>query len=83
MKLSEGLQAKLSKKYTPSSLVNLQYNGKDVSVKTDEEGNPVLAFVGKRTEEGKIRGDRYSRVLKYDNQGKVMKDHWDLKGKAT
>jgi hypothetical protein len=83
MKLSEGLQTKLAKKYTPSSLINLEYNGKDVAVKTDAEGNPVLAFVGKRTEAGSIRGDRYTRVLKYNKEGKVIKDHWDLKGKAS
>lgn len=83
MRLSEGLQAKLAKKYTPSTLVNMQYNGKDVAFKTDEEGNPVLAFVGRKTNEGTIRGDRYTRVLKRDREGKVIKDHWDLKGKAS
>lgn len=83
MKLSEGLQAKLAKKYTPSSLVNMQYNGKDVAFKTDAGGNPILAFVGRKTDEGTIRGDRYTRVLKFDNEGKVIKDHWDLKGKAS
>lgn len=83
MKLSEGLQAKLGKKYPPSSMVNMQYHGKDVAFKTDAEGNPVLAFVGRKTEEGNIRGDRYTRVLKHDREGKVIKDHWDLKGKAT
>ena len=83
MRLSAGLQAKLAKKYSPSTMVDTQYNGKDVSFKTDAEGNPILAFVGRRTDEGTIRGDRYSRVLKRDQEGKVIKDHWDLKGKAS
>lgn len=83
MKLSEGLITKLSKTYEPAAMVNMHYNGKDLSFKTDKEGNPILLFIGKQDEAGNIKGERYTRILKKDAAGNVIKDHWDLKGKAT
>lgn len=83
MALSEGLIALLSKQYEPSSMVNQQYKGKDLSFKTDAAGNPVLLFVGRRDSEGAVRGERYVRTLKADREGRVIKDHWELKGKAS
>jgi hypothetical protein len=38
---------------------------------------------GKLKEDGTIKGERYARTLKYDKEGKIIKDHWELKGKAT
>ena len=83
MKLSDALQKLLSKRYEPSSMIDMQFKGNDVSFKTDEEGNAVLLFIGTRDKEGSIKGERYARVLKKDRDGKVFKDHWELKGKAT
>jgi hypothetical protein len=83
MKLSAHLQSKLSKKYEPSSMVNMQYKGNDLRFKTDEEGNPVLLFIGKALENGKIKGERYTRTLKRDANGVYIKDHWERKGKAS
>jgi hypothetical protein len=83
MKLNEDLQKRLSRKYEPSAMVTMEFRGKDVAFKTDETGNPVLLFIGKQDVNGSIKGDRYARVLKYDREGKVIKDHWELKGKAT
>ncbi len=34
------------------------------------------------TDKGTIKGERYSRVLKKDRDGKILNDHWELKGKA-
>jgi hypothetical protein len=82
MALGADLQLKLSKKYEPSTLIYLSFRGKDVAVRTDAEGNPVVAFVGKLNSDGKIKGQRYARTLKSDPEGRVIKDHWDLKGKA-
>ena len=82
MSLGADLQLKLSRRYEPSSLVHFHFRGKDVAVQTDAEGNPMVAFIGKRDEAGRIRGQRYSRTLKADASGRVVKDHWDLKGKA-
>lgn len=83
MPLNEDLQKKLSKKFEPSTLVDMKFKGNDLSFKTDDEGNAILLFIGKKTEHGTIKGDRYARTLKKDGDGKIFKDHWELKGKAT
>jgi hypothetical protein len=83
MKLNQHLQLQLSKKYEPSSVINMRYKGNDVSFKTDPEGNPILLFIGKRMESDKIKGERYVRVLKKNRNGSIIKDHWELKGKAS
>jgi hypothetical protein len=83
MALGEHLQLKLRKKYERSALITMKYKGNDISFKTDEEGNPILLFIGKATSEGKIKGERYARRLLTNKQGQVIKDHWELKGKAS
>ena len=83
MKLQEELIKKLSKTYEPSTMIDMRFREKDLAFKTDEQGNPVLLFIGKRGEEGNIKGERYARTLKYDKEGKKIKDHWELKGKAS
>ena len=83
MKIGPELKKKLSKTYQPSSMVDMEFKGNDVSFKTDADGNPVLLFIGKRNETGTIKGERFSRTLKCDASGIVIKDHWDLKGKAS
>lgn len=83
MKFSEPIQKLLSAKYEPSAMVYKSYRGNDLAFKTDNNGNPILLFIGKKNETGTIKGDRYARTLKYDEQGAVIKDHWERKGKAT
>jgi len=83
MSLSEGLQKLLNKKYTPASMINLTFKGKDLAFKTDASGNPILLFIGKLNEKNGITGERYARTLKFNQEGEVIKDHWELKGKAT
>jgi hypothetical protein len=82
MALGADLRLKLTKKYEPSSTVFLTFRGNDLAVKTDREGNATVLFIGKLTDDGKIRGQRYARTLKYDPAGRVIKENWDLKGKA-
>ena len=83
MGLGPHLLLKLGKKYEPSATLNMKYKGNDLIFKTDGEGNPVTLFIGKEMEDGRIKGERYSRILKHDQQGKIIKDHWDLKGKTN
>ena len=83
MKLSETLQKKLAAKYAPSSMVHDTFKGNDIAFKTDDEGNAILLFIGKLTEQGTVKGERYARTLKHDRDGKLIKDHWELKGKAS
>lgn len=82
MALGEELQKKLRKRFEPSSMVSMRYKGYDLSVKTDAEGHAVLLFIGERKDDDTIKGERYSRTLRFDDEGKVVKDHWDLKGKT-
>jgi hypothetical protein len=82
MGLGYHLQQKLSKRYEPSAMLNMHYKGNDLSVKTDDEGNPILLFIGRADDSGKIKGERYVRTLKRNTDGVIVKDHWDLKGKV-
>jgi len=82
MKIGESLLKHLNKKYEPARMVNFKFGRYDVAMKTDDEGNPMLLFIGKANEEGMIKGDHYSRRLLKDASGAVIKDHWDYKGKV-
>jgi hypothetical protein len=82
MKLNVGLQSLLKKNYEPNSVVEIKFKGNDVAFKTDESGNPIVLFIGKKLPNGKIKGDRYVRTLLKKPSGEIVKDHWDLKGKA-
>ena len=83
MKHSDEMIKILSRTYAKSTLINSEFKGNAISFKTDEEGNAILLFIGKRTINGTIKGERYSRTLKRDRDGNIFKDHWELKGKAT
>ncbi len=83
MALSEALINKLAAKFPPGELSDLTWRGKDLTVKADEAGNAVLLFIGKRGEDGHIRGERYARRLVFREDGSVLKDHWEGKGKST
>lgn len=82
MNIGENLLKKLNKKYEPSTMVDLKFRGYDIVLKTDDDGNPILMFIGRADESGIIKGDRYARRLLKDKDGKVVKDHWDYKGKV-
>ena len=83
MKLSDALLKMLVKIYPPSTMVDLRYKGNDVTIKTDAEGNAILLFIGQRNSLGNVVGERYARTLKKDRDGSIIKDHWELKGKAS
>ena len=63
-------------------MVDMKFKGKDLSFKTDDEGNPVVLFIGKALPDGRIKGERYTRTLLRSADGSIIKDHWDLKGKV-
>ena len=83
MPFGDDLLKMISKKFEPSSSLQLHYRHYDLVVKTDKEGNAIQLFMGKLNENGMIKGDRYARTLKYDRDGKLIKDHWERKGKAS
>lgn len=82
MKIGEPLLKILNKQYEPQSMVQLRFRGHDLAIKTDAEGNAAVLFIGKANTQGLIKGDRYARRLLKDAEGKVVKDHWDYKGKV-
>ena len=83
MKLSEDLEKKLKAKFEASSTVTMRYRNNDMVIRTDKEGNAIQVFIGKANEDGLIKGDRYSRSIIRDREGKVIKDFWERKGKAS
>ena len=84
MKLNSKLEAKLNKKYPANTRLDEHYANLDVTIITNEEGDAVTAFVGKRREDGAIAGDRYvRRITKSADQAKVLKSHWEYKGKVS
>ena len=83
MSLGDDILKKINKKFEPSEKISLRYRAYDLLLITDKEGNAVQLFMGKLNEQGIIKGDRYARTMKYDREGKLIKDHWERKGKAT
>lgn len=83
MKIGEKLLKKLSKKYLPDEMIHERFERYDISFKTDEDGNPILLFIGSRKENGMIAGEYFFRVLIREKNGIVIKDHWDCKGKVS
>lgn len=83
MPLSEDLLKKLSKKFPPGETSDFKFRGKDATIKADDAGHAILLFIGKRMDDGHIKGERYARRLLFDEEGKVLKDHWDLKGPSA
>lgn len=82
MKLGDELLKKLSKKYAPSAMISLPFRNYDLAVKTNEDGDPVLVFLGNLRADGTIKGDRFARRLLKDKDGNLVRDHWDYKGKV-
>ncbi|WP_114791318.1 hypothetical protein U0035_00245 [Niabella yanshanensis] len=82
MKLGPPIQKILQKRYPPLSIVEKTFGNHDLAFKTDEEGFPILLFLGKKQADGRIKGDRFARRL-VKQDGQIIKDHWDHKGKAT
>jgi hypothetical protein len=83
MALGEDLLKKISRKFEPSATVSMRYRSYDLLLKTDDQGNAILLFMGKLNADGTIKGERYARNLKFNKDGSVMKDHWDRKGKSS
>ncbi len=82
MKLGKDIQKILSQVYAPDTMIERKMGRYDLAFKTDDFGRPVLLFLGKYTEHGKIKGERFARRLVTDTEGRVIKDHWDNKGKT-
>ncbi len=83
MDLKDRIMKILNKVYEPDSMIEKPFKKYHAVFKTDEHGRPILLFLGTKEPDGSIKGERYSRRLKTDKDGKIIKDHWEHKGKAT
>ncbi|RVU02489.1 hypothetical protein EOD41_00685 [Mucilaginibacter limnophilus] len=83
MELGNEIMKVLNKTYEPSTMIETQFKRYDIAFKTDEEGRPILLFMGKKDNKGNIKGERFARRLKVGPNGEVIKDHWENKGKAS
>lgn len=83
MSLGPSLVKLLDKKYEPSMMVERKFKEYDLAFKTDADGLPILLFIGRKDDNGNVRGERYARRLVKDKDGAIVKDHWDFKGKAS
>lgn len=81
--MDQQIQKKLSGTFEADTLITLRAKEKDITIKTDNEGKAVMAFIGKIQANGEIKGERYVRQFVKDKDGKIVKDHWDMKGKAS
>jgi hypothetical protein len=84
MPLHRELDKKLSKLYEPSTRIDDVFKGHDITFVTNENGEPVTLFLGKRRPDGVIAGERYVRTIKRQpGTTEVSASHWDLKGKTS
>jgi len=82
MPLHRELDKKLSKIYEPSATLNDVFKAYDITFVTNEHGEPVLLFFGKRRPDGLIAGERYTRTIKRQPGSlEVKSSHWDNQGK--
>lgn len=82
MKLGKDIQKILDKTYEPNTMIERVMGRYDLAFKTDEVGRPVLLFLGKADDKGRIQGERFARRLVTDAAGTITKDHWDNKGRV-
>jgi hypothetical protein len=84
MPIGSTLEKKLNKVYAPSSRIDEVFHGHDITMITNENGEPIHLFIGKRNDDGSIRGEHYARRIQREpGSERIVKSHWDNKGKVT
>ena len=84
MPLHPELDKKLSKTFEPKTSIDDVFKGYDITFVTNEHGEPVTLFFGKRRPDGLIAGERYTRTIKRQPGSlEVKSSHWDNRGKIT
>ena len=84
MPLNHKLEKLLAKIYPPHQRFDQTFAGKDITYITNELGEPVTLFIGKRKTDGIIVGERYVRRIVRQPEGNgILKSHWELKGRVS
>jgi hypothetical protein len=82
MPLHPELDKKLSKTYEPRATINDEFKGYDITFVTNENGELILLFFGKRRPNGLITGERFTRTIKRQPGSlEIKSSHWDNQGK--
>jgi len=81
--LKEPILKIINKVYEPNTMVELKFKRYDLALKTDDQGRGIMLFMGEKDANGKIKDDRYARRLVQNEDGTIVKDHWELKGSAS
>ena len=77
------LHKKLCKIFEPKTSIDDVFKGYDITFVTNEHGEPITLFFGKRRPDGIIAGERYARTIKRrPGSPEVKSSHWDLRGKT-
>lgn len=82
MSLGEKLIKKLEKPFPPKARIDDVFKGNDYTLLTNDNGEAVSLYIGKRKENGDIKGEYYTRKIIKDSSGKIIKNHWDNKGRV-
>jgi hypothetical protein len=83
MELEEPVLKILRKKYQPSSCIETHCSHYDLSFKTDREGDAIVLVLGRKDDTGHIKGERFTRRLRQMANGRIVKEFWEHKGKAS
>ncbi|MBF9253589.1 hypothetical protein I2I11_09825 [Pontibacter sp. 172403-2] len=84
MPLNPKLQKLLEKTYAPQERFDSKFSDKDITYITNESGEPVTLFIGRRQQDGSIAGERYvRRIIREANSSGIARSHWELKGKVS
>lgn len=82
MPLGDKLIKKLEKPFPANIRIDEDFKGNDITIFTNGEGEAINFYIGKRKEDGNIKGEHYVRKILKDDTGKIIKSHWDNKGKV-
>ena len=84
MPIHPKLEEKLNKTYEPSARIEDVFKGNAITFITNDAGEPVTVFIGKRNPDGSIHGERYVRRIQRETGSTLIKkSHWENKGKVT
>lgn len=82
MNIGTGLLKVLNNACAPEPFLHQRFGRYDLAFKTDEQVRPILLFIGKADADSNIKGERFARRLQTGKDGRIIKDHWDNKGRV-
>jgi hypothetical protein len=83
MALNKKIEIYLQKVFTPDARLHEKLLGSDITIVTNNFGEAVTLFIGKRRPDNNITGERYvRRIIRKPNSLEILRSHWELKGKV-